>query len=49
MVLLIYLLEILIDNSFARLKWQFTLKSSWLVAASFGFVNLLVLYFLRLF
>ncbi len=49
MVLLIYLFEILIDNSFARMKWQFTLKSSWLVAASFGFVNLLVLYFVRLF
>ena len=49
MVLLIYLFEILIDNSFARMKWQFTLKSSWLVAASFGFVKLLVLYFVRLF
>ncbi len=30
--LLAYFLEILIDNNFARVKWQFMLKSAWLVA-----------------
>lgn len=39
-----YFLEVFIDNSFARMKWQFALNASWIVAAVLGFVNLTVLY-----
>ena len=39
-----YFLEVLIDNSFARMKWQFALKASWIVALVLGVVNLFVLY-----
>jgi len=42
--LLTYFFEILIDNSFARMKWQFALNSSWIVAIGLGMVNLMVLY-----
>ncbi|MDD2189608.1 MAG: NADH-quinone oxidoreductase subunit H [Eubacteriales bacterium] len=42
----IYFLEILIDNNYARMKWQIALNSSWVVALTFGFVNLLILYFI---
>lgn len=45
-VMAIYLFEILIDNSYARLTWQWTLKSSWGVTMVFGVVNVLVLYYL---
>jgi ech hydrogenase subunit B len=45
-VIVIYLLEILIDNTNARVKWQLVVKSSWLIAAVVGVVNLAVLYFL---
>jgi ech hydrogenase subunit B len=41
-----YLLEILIDNTFARLTWRFTVKSSWIVGGTFGVINLLVIAFL---
>lgn len=44
--LLLYFLEIVIDNSYARMKWQFALKSSWIMTIICGGVNLLVLYFL---
>ena len=47
--LMVYLLEIFIDNSFARMKWQVALNSAWLVALTFGFINLLVLYYIRKF
>jgi ech hydrogenase subunit B len=40
-----YLLEIVVDNATARLRWQWTLRSSWLVAATLGAVNLLALYY----
>jgi formate hydrogenlyase subunit 4 len=46
--LLLYFLEILIDNGYARMKWQFTLKSSWIMTIIFGGVNLLLLYFLQM-
>jgi len=39
-----YFFEILIDNSFARMKWQFALKAAWIVSAILGFVNIAVLY-----
>ncbi|NYT16386.1 MAG: NADH-quinone oxidoreductase subunit H [Methanomicrobiales archaeon] len=41
-----YLLEILIDNTFSRVKWQFTLRSAWIIAGMLGLVNLAVLYYL---
>ena len=40
-----YILEIFIDNAYARLTWHFTLKSSWIVTGTFGIINLLVLYY----
>ncbi len=44
--LALYFLEIVIDNSYARMKWQFALKSSWIMTVVFGGVNLILLYFL---
>ena len=43
--LITYFAEIVIDNSFARVKWQLALKSSWIVALAVGFVNLFILLF----
>jgi formate hydrogenlyase subunit 4 len=45
--LLAYFLEIFIDNAFARMKWQFALKSSWLVTITFGAANLILLYYFK--
>lgn len=45
--LLVYFFEIIIDNGFARLKWQQALKSAWIVTAIFGTVNLIILSYLR--
>ncbi|HVN73977.1 MAG TPA: complex I subunit 1 family protein [Methanoregula sp.] len=45
-VIVVYLLEILIDNTNARVKWQLALKSSWAIAAIVGVVNLAVLSYL---
>jgi hypothetical protein len=39
----VFVFIILVDNVFARLKWQTALKSAWLVAAVLGFGNILVL------
>jgi formate hydrogenlyase subunit 4 len=47
--LLAYFLEILIDNAYARMKWQFTLKSGWFMTIIFGGVNLMLLYFFNAF
>jgi len=47
MTLLIYALVVLVDNVFARLKWQTALGSAWAVTAVFGFGNIMVLSFLR--
>lgn len=41
----IYFLEVYVDNTNARLKWQQTVKSSWIVAGTAGAVNLLLLGF----
>ncbi|MDR1134860.1 MAG: NADH-quinone oxidoreductase subunit H [Clostridiales Family XIII bacterium] len=46
--LLAYFLEVFIDNVNARMKWQFALNSAWIVALTFGAVNMLVVYY-RLF
>lgn len=45
-ILAVYFLEILIDNNFARVKWQAMLGSAWAVALATGGVNLAVLAFL---
>lgn len=45
-VLLVYFLEIWIDNNFARVKWQFMLKGAWLVALLAGGINIAILAFL---
>ena len=37
--ILAYFLEIVIDNCFARMKWQVALKSSWVVAIALGVIN----------
>jgi len=39
-----YFLEVLIDNCFARMKWQFAFKSAWAVSLILGVVNIFVLY-----
>jgi len=44
---LAFLLEIVIDNSFARVKWQLALKSTWIVTGVLGSVNLIILSFFR--
>jgi ech hydrogenase subunit B len=46
-VILCYFLEILIDNVFARAKWEMALTSSWVIGAIFGFGNIAILYFLK--
>jgi ech hydrogenase subunit B len=46
-VIVIYLFEILIDNTNARVKWQLAVKSSWAIAAVMGILNLAALYFLN--
>ncbi len=42
-----YLFEIFVDNSFARVKWQFAFKSTWIVTGVLGTINLIVLSFFR--
>lgn len=43
---LAFFLEILIDNNFARVKWQAMLKSAWIVALVTGVVNIALLMFM---
>ncbi len=38
-----YFLEVFIDNSFARMKWQFAFKSAWIAAICLGMVNIFIL------
>lgn len=38
-----YFLEVFIDNSFARMKWQFAFKSAWIAAIVLGMVNIFIL------
>ncbi|MEG1397526.1 MAG: complex I subunit 1 family protein [Raoultibacter sp.] len=45
-VLVIYFLEIWIDNNFARVKWQLMLKSAWIVALVLGGLNIAILVYL---
>jgi len=45
--LLIYFIEILIDNVNARIKWELMLKVSWLVTIVLGVGNLVILYLIQ--
>ncbi len=45
--ILAYFLEIVIDNGFARTKWQLALNTSWIVTGVLGTINLIVLSFFR--
>lgn len=45
-VIITYAFEVLLDNAYARLTWQFTVKWSWIVAIVFGVVNIGAVYFL---
>lgn len=45
LTLLVYFLEVVIDNVTARFKWELVLKSGWAVTLVFGFINLIPLYF----
>jgi ech hydrogenase subunit B len=44
--LIVYFLEIWIDNNFARVKWQFMFKSAWVVAIVAGGINIALIAFL---
>ena len=44
--ILVYVLEILIDNGFARMTWQTALKSGWLIAVVLGVLSLIALIYL---
>jgi ech hydrogenase subunit B len=44
---LVFFFEILVDNCCSRIKWQALLKSTWLVSLVAGFINLLVLMYMR--
>ncbi len=46
-VVIVYGLEILADNIFARLTWRVTVASAWTVAAIVGATNLLAVYHLK--
>lgn len=46
-VMVTYLLEIFIDNVYARLTWRFTVSSSWIVATVLGAVNLLAIAYFK--
>jgi ech hydrogenase subunit B len=43
----VFFLLILVDNVFARVKWQLALGSAWIVAATLGVGNIMVVYFLK--
>ena len=45
--LLVFVFVILVDNVFARLKWQTALRSAWIVTVVLGFGNILILSLLR--
>ena len=45
-MVVVYFLEIWIDNNFARVKWQAMLKWSWIIALVAGGINILVLSYL---
>lgn len=46
-IAVVFFVEILIDNTSARVKWQLMLKLSWMVTLIFGGLNLLVLVIIK--
>ena len=44
--LVVWFLEVVVDNNFARVRWQTMLKTAWAVALVLGSVNIVVLMFL---
>ena len=42
-----YFMEILVDNTFPRVKWEVMLKSTWLVTLVAGVINLMILSFIK--
>lgn len=42
-----YFLEVLIDNSFARVKWKVMLKVTWIVSLVLGMINLFILSYIK--
>lgn len=45
LTLAVYFLTILIDNTFARVKWEMALVSSWAIGLLFGVGNIIFLFF----
>lgn len=43
----VYFIEIITDNAFARLKWQHALNSAWIITGALSIVNLFILSFFR--
>ena len=46
LAVIVYILEIAIDNGFARMTWQNALKSGWVVALILGVLNVAILLYL---
>lgn len=46
-IIVAYFIEILIDNTTSRVKWQLTLRTAWIIAGTLCLVNLGVLYYLQ--
>ena len=44
-ILFVYFIEVVVDNTNARVKWELMLKSAWLITIILGVGNLFVLYF----
>jgi ech hydrogenase subunit B len=44
---LVFFMEIVIDNAFARMKWQMALNSSWIVTGVLVSINLIILSFFK--
>lgn len=42
-----YFIEIVVDNTFPRVKWQVMLKSTWLVTLLAGVINLIILTYIH--
>ena len=47
MCALSYFLEILIDNTSARVKWELMFKLTWVITLVFGVINVLILYLMK--
>ncbi|WP_202931071.1 respiratory chain complex I subunit 1 family protein [Aminipila terrae] len=45
--IVVYLFEIILDNSTVRVKWQLALKSAWIVTGVLSIMNLMILSFFK--